>query len=36
VRAYELLKESAFQLFWCGESSYQITFAFGWVDDLQT
>jgi len=36
VRAYELLKESDFQLFWCGESNYQIIFTFGWVEDLQT
>jgi len=28
--AYESMKESAFQLFWCGESNYQIILAFGW------
>jgi len=30
--AYQLLKESAFQLFWYdGESKNQIIFAFGWA-----
>jgi len=35
VWAYELLKESGFQLFWCAESKYQIIFAFGWVENHQ-
>ncbi len=34
--ACELLKESVFQLFWCGESNYQFIFAVGWLEDLQT
>jgi len=36
VRAYELLKESAFQLFWHDWSNDQIIFSFGWVEDFQT
>ena len=35
VIAYKLWKECGCQLFWCGESNYQIIFAFGWVQDLQ-
>jgi len=26
MTAYELMKESDFQLFWCGEYNYQIIF----------
>jgi len=29
VGAYELMKESDFQLFGCGESNYQVVFVFG-------
>jgi len=36
VIVYELLKESDFHLLSYGESNYQIIFAFGWVQDLQT
>jgi len=36
VGACELLKESGFQLVSCGESNYQIIFAFGGLEDFQT
>jgi len=36
VEAYDLLKESGFQLLWYGESNYQIIFAVGWLEYLQT
>ncbi len=32
----QLDQKSVFQLFWSGESIYQIIFAFGWVEDHQT
>jgi len=31
-----LLKENDFQLFWCGESNYQVIYAVGWLEDFQT
>jgi len=36
IIAYELMKASGFQVFWCNESNYQIIFAFGWWEDHQT
>jgi len=35
LKECELLKESGFQLFWCGESNYQVIFAVGGLEDLE-